>query len=46
MVFLFPLVDVFRDNKPCVVVRQIITLSGFGFFIIHKFIQVVFPSFG
>ena len=43
---LFPLVDIFRDKKPYVIVLQIITSSGFGFFILHKFIQVVFLSFG
>ena len=44
--FLFPSVHVFRSNKTCIIVLQIITLSGFSFFIFHKIIQVVFPSFG
>ena len=44
--FLFPFVDVLRSDKPCIIVLQIITLSGFSFFIFHKVIQVVFPSFG
>ena len=44
--FLFQFMDVFRCNKPCIIVLQIITLSGFTFFIFHQFIQVVFPSFG
>ena len=44
--FLFPFVDVLRSHKPCIIVLQIITLSGLRFFISHKVIQVVFPSFG
>ena len=36
----------FRSNTPCINVLHIITLSGFLFFIFHKFIQVVSPSFG
>ena len=42
--FMFPFVDVFRSNKTCIVVFQIITLGGFRFFTFQKFIQVVFPS--
>ena len=44
--FLFPFVDVLRSDKPCIIVLQIITLSGLRFFIFHKVFQVVFPSFG
>ena len=44
--FPFPFVVFFRSNKQCIFVIQIITLSGFSFCISHKFIQVVFPSFG
>ena len=44
--FLSPFVDVFRGNKPCIIVLKIVTLSGFRFFIFHKVIQVVFPSSG
>ena len=44
--FLLPFVDVLRSNKPSIIVLQIITLSGLRFFISHKVIQVVFPSFG
>ena len=36
----------FHYNKACFCCFQIIALSGFGFFIFHKFIQVVFPYFG
>ena len=43
--FPFLFVDVLRRNKPCIIVLQIITLSGLRFFIFHKIIQVVFPSF-
>ena len=43
---LFLLVDIFRSNKPCFVVFQIIILSGLSFIIFHKLIQVVFPSLG
>ena len=46
LAFFFPLIGVLRDNKPRVLVLQIITLSGFGFFIFHNFIHVVLPSFG
>ena len=34
--FMFPFVDVFRSNKTCIVVFQIITLGGFRFFIFHE----------
>ena len=44
--FLFPFVDVHRSIKPCIIVLQIITLSGIRFFIYHKVIQVVFSSLG
>ena len=37
--FLSPLVDVFRNTKPCIIF-QIIALSDFSFVIFHKFIQV------
>ena len=35
---------VFRSNKPCITVCQIITFNSLGFFIFYKLIQVVFPS--
>ena len=44
--FFFPLVDVFRSNKHCIFVFQIITWSSLSFFIFHKLIQIVFPHLG
>ena len=43
---LFQFAVIFRSNKPCIIVLQIITLSGLSFFIFHKLIQVAFPSLG
>ena len=38
----FPTNRFFRSNKPCIIVFQIVTVSGLTFFIFHKRIQVVF----
>ena len=44
--FVFKFLDMFRNNRPCLTVSQILTSSGLSFFIFHKLIQVVFPSPG
>ena len=43
---IFSFVDVLRNNKPCVVVLQIISLSGIRFFIFDNVKHVVLSSFG
>ena len=44
--FLFPFIDPVCSSEPCVVLFQVITWCSLSFFILHKLIQVVFPSLG